>query len=366
VHRSTTAGFTPDAANRIATVSTTAHTDTGLAAGVYHYRVVAKDAAGNTSPPSTEAAADITEPDTTPPAVSVTAPAAGATVSGTVQVTASASDAGGVAGVRFRLDGSDLGAEDTTAPYAVSWDTTQVANGSHTLTAIARDSEGNTTTSTPVTVDVSNASTPPPAGLVAAYGFDAGSGTSLTDVTGNGHTGTISGATWTTTGKHGGALDFDGTNDLVTITDHPDLDLTTGMTLEAWINPRTVDSWQAAIVKEIPGDLAYGLYPGGPGPSGWITTTGWQTVIAPNPLPTNTWTHLALTYDGTMLRLYHNGTQVAATTHTGTITTSTNPLQLGGNTIWGEHLNGQLDDVRIYNHALTPTHITTDAGNPVN
>ena len=73
----------------------------------------------------------------------MTAPAAGSTVGGTVAVSASASDNVGVVGVQFRLDGANLGAEDTAAPYSVSWNTTTVANGSHTLTAVARDAAGN-------------------------------------------------------------------------------------------------------------------------------------------------------------------------------------------------------------------------------
>src|SRR5207302_297646 len=99
--------------------------------------------------------------DTTPPTVSITSPANGATVSSTVTVSATASDNVGVAGVQFQLDGANLGAEDTTAPYSVAWDTTTVANGSHTLTARARDAAGNVATSTAVTVTVSNDTTAP-------------------------------------------------------------------------------------------------------------------------------------------------------------------------------------------------------------
>ncbi|MFA6043207.1 MAG: Ig-like domain-containing protein, partial [Patescibacteria group bacterium] len=95
--------------------------------------------------------------DTTPPSVSLTAPAASATVSGAaVTVSATATDNVGVSGVQFRLDGTDLGTEDTSAPYSLSWDTTGVSNGSHTLTAVARDAAGNTTTATNVAVTVSN------------------------------------------------------------------------------------------------------------------------------------------------------------------------------------------------------------------
>ncbi len=99
--------------------------------------------------------------DTAPPTVSITSPASGATVAGTITVTASASDDCGVAGVQFKLDGANLGAEDTASPYVVSWDTTTASNGSHTLNAVARDVAGKTTTSAPVTVSVSNAPTAP-------------------------------------------------------------------------------------------------------------------------------------------------------------------------------------------------------------
>jgi len=100
--------------------------------------------------------------DTTPPTVSVTSPGSGSTVSGPITVSANATDDIGVAGVQFQLDGGLLGAEDTTAPYSVPWDTTTAGNGNHTLTAVARDGAGNTKTSSPVTVTVSNAPPPPP------------------------------------------------------------------------------------------------------------------------------------------------------------------------------------------------------------
>ena len=68
----------------------------------------------------------------------------------------------------------------------------------------------------------------PSQALVAAYGFDEGTGTTLLDQTGKGHTGTASGATWTAQGKFGNALTFDGVNDWVTVNDANDLDFTTG------------------------------------------------------------------------------------------------------------------------------------------
>src|SRR5207248_10208249 len=94
--------------------------------------------------------------DTTPPTVSLSAPANNATVSGSsVTVSASATDDVGVVGVQFKMDGANLGAEDTGAPYGVTWNTTTIANGSHTLTAVARDAAGNRSTAA-VSVLVNN------------------------------------------------------------------------------------------------------------------------------------------------------------------------------------------------------------------
>jgi hypothetical protein len=100
--------------------------------------------------------------DTTPPTVSMSAPSNGATVSGSsVTVSANASDNVGVYGVQFKLDGNNIGAEDVASPYSISWNTTTIANGSHTLTAVARDAAGNSTTSTAITVTVNNTGPPP-------------------------------------------------------------------------------------------------------------------------------------------------------------------------------------------------------------
>ena len=115
--------------------------------------------------------------DTTSPTVSITAPANNATVQNTVTVSANASDNVGVAGVQFKVDGTNVGAEDTTAPYSISWNSTTVVNGTHTLTAFARDAAGNTQTSTTVTVTVNNPDTPPSVALTAPAGGATVSGT---------------------------------------------------------------------------------------------------------------------------------------------------------------------------------------------
>jgi hypothetical protein len=121
--------------------------------------------------------------DTTPPSVALTAPDAASAVSGTVAVSAGASDNMGVAGVQFRLDGASLGTEDTAAPYTISWNTTQAAAGPHTLTAMARDAAGNTALSAPVAVTVGNDTTAPVISAVAATGLSS-SGATITWTTG--------------------------------------------------------------------------------------------------------------------------------------------------------------------------------------
>jgi subtilisin family serine protease len=93
--------------------------------------------------------------DTTPPTTSITSPANGSTVSGTVTVQASASDAVGVTRVELYVDGS-LAGTDTSSPYSFSWNTTGVANGSHGLQTRAYDAAGNVGSSTVVNVTVSN------------------------------------------------------------------------------------------------------------------------------------------------------------------------------------------------------------------
>jgi hypothetical protein len=154
-------------------------------------------------------------------------------------------------------------------------------------------------------------------GLVAAYGFNEGSGSSATDTSGNGQTGAISGATWTT-GKFGSALSFDGATDWMTVAHTPLLSLTSGMTLEAWVKASSVTNWRCVILKERPGGLSYGLYAGDTtGHAGsFIRRTGDSgdtDATDPAVLPLNTWVHVAATYDGLTLRTYVGGQQVAAT-----------------------------------------------------
>ena len=210
-----------------------------------------------------------------------------------------------------------------------------------------------------------------PSALVAAYNFNQGSGTVLNDVTGNGNHGTLAnGPVWTSAGKYGGALTFDGSNDIVTIAHSSSLNLTTGLTVEAWVRPTVGTNWRTVLMKERPGNLAFGLYANTSGnrPALELATTGVAgnlEVAGSARLTTNSWSHVAATFDGSTLRLYVNGAQVGSRPASGTIVTSASALRIGGNTIWGEYFRGQIDDVRIYNEALTAAAIQTDMNTPV-
>jgi hypothetical protein len=168
---------------------TTSHSQalTGLTAGtLYHYRVHSKNSSGIESISGDAAFSTNSTSDATPPTVSITSPANGATVSGTVSVTANASDNVGVASVQFLLDGANLGALDVTSPYQIGWDTTTASNGTHTLSAIAADAAGNTGNAVSVSVTVSNSGSTSSAlqdfqsrcstsGVIVCEGFDSAS-----------------------------------------------------------------------------------------------------------------------------------------------------------------------------------------------
>src|SRR5580658_4141491 len=128
---------------------------TSVANGTHTLTAVATDVSGNTA---TSAAVKVTVSNTVASTltVSITSPAASATVSGTVAVAATATDSVTISSVQLQVDGANVGAADTSSPYNFSWSSTSVANGSHTLTAVATDVSGNTATSAAVKVTVSN------------------------------------------------------------------------------------------------------------------------------------------------------------------------------------------------------------------
>src|SRR5438445_9967296 len=152
----------------------TSYTLSGLLEGqIYYLAVTAYNLSLGESDFSNEVSKALA--DVTPPTVSLTAPVTGVTASGTVMVSASATDNVGVVGVQFKLDGVNLGGEDTTNAYSISWNSTLVANGTHTFAAVARDAAGNLTTSAPVSVTVDN--TPPVISSVSAFNISSSQAT---------------------------------------------------------------------------------------------------------------------------------------------------------------------------------------------
>ena len=303
------------------------------------------------------------------PTVSLTSPGDSAAVSGMQSLAATATDVGGVYGVQFQVDGANIGAEDTTAPYEISWDSSSVSNGAHTITARARDAYGNIGTAT-AGISTSNAGT---SGLVLALGFSEGGGPTAGDSSGRNNTGSLINATWSASGKFGGAASFNGTSALISVPDAPSLDLTTGMTLEAWVKPSAITGWRTIFTKEsvsspIPRSgwqevVTYYLYantdsnkPKG----GFATTANSYGVDGTNQVALNAWTHLAVTYNGSNLRMYVGGVQVASQGASGNIATSGDSLRIGGNNIWGEFFQGLIDEVRVYNRALSAGEIQAD------
>jgi len=194
--------------------------------------------------------------------------------------------------------------------------------------------------------------------------MDEGSGTTISDRSGNNNTGTLTnGPTWTA-GAYGGALLFDGADDRVRVNDSNSLDLTTAATFEAWVYPTVVPSgWRTIMQKQVD---AYLLSASGGGSGNKPVSAGTSTayccvqVAGVAALPVNTWTHVAATYDGSQLRLYVNGALVASTAVTSSYQVNTNPLWIGGNAVYGEHFQGKLDELRIYNRALTQAEIQQD------
>ena len=353
----------------VASPATTGYSNTGLSAGTsYSYQVRALDAAGNQGPFSAAVTASTSAPlDTQAPSAPGVVSASVAGVSEIDLSWGAASDNVAVSGYQvFRCQGAGcsnfvLVASPATTGYS---NTGLSAGTSYSYQVRALDAAGN---QGPFSAAVTASTSAPPSGLVAAYSFDAGSGSTATDSSGSGNTGTITNAIWSTQGKYGGALSFNGSNARVNVANSASLQLSSGMTLEAWVDPAAVSSvWRDVIYKGDDNYYMEAMSDSGAAPAAGGTFAGSNAnVFATAALPANTWSFLALTYNGSILRLYVNGTQVATFAKSGNISTSTNQLSIGGDSIYGQYFNGLIDNVRIYSTSLTQVQVQTDMTSPV-
>ena len=337
---------------------------TGLTAStLYHYRVKSRDSAGNLAVSGDSIFTTTSPPDTTPPTVTISSPAPGATVSGTVTISASASDNNGVTGVQFLLDGANLGAEDVTAPYSVSWNTSTALYGTHALSARARDAAGNQ-----VVAQVTVQSAAPPSSPSASYGFNEGSGTVTADASGP-NTGTLSGASWHTLGKFGSALAFNGTNSYVTAGVTGLSNIGSSQTVSWWLTVPSIPTVVQTIIS-IEGPYAGGapsaaIYPGFRNSMVGVWKTGGGLLVSATPPSANEWHHYAYTVDGSTHRLYIDGVERASSLQPSGQNGTPNSLQFGRCCGGSQYFSGFLDEVRIYNRALSQAEIQIVMNMPV-
>ncbi|WP_035615382.1 LamG-like jellyroll fold domain-containing protein [Haloferula sp. BvORR071] len=196
-------------------------------------------------------------------------------------------------------------------------------------------------------------------GPVGWWKLDDSSGTTAADSSGNGRVGTLNAPLpqWVTAGRLGGALQFTGElNQGVVVANQTALNPTEAITLTAWV--KAVD-WggNRRIVQKGNNDNQYRLLAEN-GKLVWhISGAGRIETDLP---PANTWFHVAATYDRTQMRVYVNGEEVASQAQTAAIPTTTNALNIGTKTTGstaGDHMNGYLDDVRLYSRALAANEI---------
>jgi hypothetical protein len=165
----------------------------------------------------------------------------------------------------------------------------------------------------------------------------------------------------------GGCIFFDGTSHYIAVPHSNSLNSATALTLEAWILPGSFGSnnYDNVIIGKDGwgnGPQGYTLRCGGNGALSFNfgTGIGWQEVVVPNVLQTQTWHHVAATFDGSVMRLYVNGMQVGTTNYTGSISSGTYDLNIGRipYTLTGpRHFSGELDEIRVWRTALSQSTI---------
>src|SRR5262245_2689323 len=287
-----------------------------------------------------------------------------------VTISGTAADTGGgvVGGVEVSTDGG-LTWHPAVGRATWTYTFTPTAPGVLSIKTRAVDDRANVEIPTggasmTVTLPVTSAN-----GLVAAYAFNSAADAAISDQSGDGNNATGTNVT-SAAGIFGNAFSFNGTNSWVTIPDNNSLDLTTGMTLEAWVKPTASGGYRTVFFKEKPGDGVYSMYSTNvdfPGPASYIALNNGGSGMADgaDALPLNAWSHLTTTYDGSLLNLYVNGNLVKSRSAPGAIATSAGALRIGGNSLFGEYFAGLIDEVRVYNRALSPGEILSDMNTPI-
>jgi len=200
-------------------------------------------------------------------------------------------------------------------------------------------------------------------GLVGYWKFNENTGTIAVDSSGNGNTGTlISGATWNV-GQSGAAVNLDGVDDYVQVGAQSSLVMTSAASFTAWIYPTGAGSHATVggtiLVKE--GEYVIARFPNGTIQWGFANSNpGWQFIDTGYVAPLNQWTHLAVTYDNGTIKTYANGILVHSYGGSGSIgdqITAQNDFRIGGRQVISQQFQGEIDEVRVYNRALTASEI---------
>gem|GEM_PF-2609465 len=205
-------------------------------------------------------------------------------------------------------------------------------------------------------------------GLIAHWDFDEGSGSSAADITGNGHAGTIQGASFSDARIGSYSLRFDGNNDYVDLDTMDVLPVGSGLTISTWIKADDFGTSDGRIVSKATGTSTSSHW--------WMLSTvkksgkyrlrfrlkadgSTSTLIASSgDLSAGQWVHATVTYDGFKMRIYMDGVLVGSTNKSGSINLDPNVgVRIGGNPVGGKHFDGRIDDVRIYNRALDASQV---------
>ena len=212
------------------------------------------------------------------------------------------------------------------------------------------------------------------AALIAAYSFDATPSSTVPDVSAGGNTLLMSNGATATAGRYGSAMSFDGRDDATIAQNYnATLNLTNNsFTLSAWIYPRTNGGWQMIVNKPYTNghsspyfDWSMHRETGSGRISAFLGCEGRQRTSNAS-TPINTWTHVAVTYDGATLRHYINGVLDRSTAVSCAIRNdNSRRFRVGTNGAGSETMNGMIDDVRIYNSVLSATEIGTDMSTPL-